>query len=330
MTDLPGLTYTASNSCERINWLPCKITTVNPWLITCLMKVNICLPIIIFCMFCQTPLQESCEPTLEWPPTKTLPANAHKTLAHGRDRELSSKLPATVTARFRAISDCKQLHQRSRILAELSEYGHNCSHNLARRAGGRNYQAPAQSFYYAFKSHVIRQLDSQFCCWSYHVSDITQSLHWLPVASNCTPTINNGTSPAYNAVTGHNTAYTRYFSFLVAAGWDLFRHMAERVLNVIDEQCLDVLAATKMYIKWDHPPAVNVKRDIAPPGYSVHHAHRQSSGKGTLFTMLTDSPAVKEAGRTDRAWRAATFKTVDGLFFARGLRNAANRPNRQA
>ena len=33
----------------------------------------------------------------------------------------------------------------------------------SQQEGGRNYQAPAQIFCYAFKSHDIRQLDSQYC-----------------------------------------------------------------------------------------------------------------------------------------------------------------------
>ena len=41
---------------------------------------------------------------------------------------------------------------------------------------------------------------------------------------------------------------------------------------------------TETYIKVDHPPAI--KRDIVPPGYSVHHAHRQSNGKGGGVALI--------------------------------------------
>ena len=58
----------------------------------------------------------------------------------------------------------------------------------------------------------------------------------------------------------------------------------EPVLKIIDKQHLDVLAVTETCIKDNHPPAI--KHDIALPGYSVHHAHRQSNGKGDGITLF--------------------------------------------
>ena len=47
--------------------------------------------------------------------------------------------------------------------------------------------------------------------------------------------------------------------------------------NCIDEHRLDILAVTESYIKSDHP--MTIKNDPAPPGYSIHHVHRQSNMK---------------------------------------------------
>ena len=70
---------------------------------------------------------------------------------------------------------------------------------------------------------------------------------------------------------------------------------AARLHSAIDECKLDILAVTETWIKESHPDAI--KRDLAPPGFTVLHFHRPGDGandRGGVAIVARDKLCIEQ------------------------------------